>query len=161
MRNKRGGQVDSSDETTANTPNMQEFIRDTKSISPSSSPPPPPEMSFQTPRSDNFDLSTAKSKLTPVRGTTADIQSEFQEKSAIMRYLEDLSKPSTVPGEEPKSVQLIKAVTWFGVIALVLVEIFVSIKTGGAPPPGSAVNSAASFPTLDQLSYPSEGAINP
>ena len=139
---------------------MQEFSRDTKSIS-------PPEMSFQSPiRSDNFDVSvinSAKSKLTPVRGTTADIQSEFQEKSAIMRYLEDLSKPSTVPGEEPKSVQLIKAVTWFGVIALVLVEIFVSIKTGGAPPPGSTTtNSAASFPTLDQLSYPSDsGSMTP
>lgn len=117
----------------------------------------PPEMSFQGPTSDNFDLSSVKSKLTPVRGTTADIQSEYQEKNAVVRYLEDLTKPASKPGEEPKSVQLIKAVTWFGVIALVLVEIFVSIKTGGGPPPGSTANSAASFPTLDQLSYPSEG----
>lgn len=130
---------------------MQEFMRESKVI-------PPPVMSFQAPRYDNFDITAAKSKLAPVRGTTADIQSEFQEKNVVWRYLQDLSKPSTIPGEEPKSVQLIKAVTWFGVIALVLVEIFVSIKTGGGPPPGSTANSATSFPTLDQLSYPSDGS---
>ena len=72
--------------------------------------------------------------------------------------MEDLAKPDE-PGSEPKSVQLIKAVTWFGVIALVLVEIFVSIKTGGNPPStNSAVTDGATalpFPSLDQLSYPS------
>lgn len=36
-------------------------------------------------------------------------------------------------GQEPKAIQLIKSVTWFSVILLVLVEIIVSIKVGGMP----------------------------
>ena len=38
-----------------------------------------------------------------------------------------------VLGQEPKMIQLIKSVTWFSVIVLVLVEIVVSIKVGGMP----------------------------
>jgi hypothetical protein len=36
-------------------------------------------------------------------------------------------------GKEPKSVELMKSITWFAVIALVVVEIGVSVKVGGAP----------------------------
>ena len=69
---------------------------------------------------------------------------------AIERYLEELKAPTPV-GEEPKTVQLIKAITWFGVIALVLVEIFVSIKLGSTPPTGPP---ATPLPNLQELSYP-------
>jgi hypothetical protein len=68
--------------------------------------------------------------------------------------LEDLTKP-TPPGEEPKSIQLIKAITWFGVIALVLVEIFVSIKSGGSPSSTNQNIISPAPPSLQELSYPS------
>lgn len=65
-------------------------------------------------------------------------------------------------------MQLIKAITWFGVIALVLVEIFVSIKTGGSPamsgmlnPDGTSIPTDAVIPppSLQDLSYPGESSV--
>lgn len=46
--------------------------------------------------------------------------------------MEDFTAPTPI-GQEPKSVQTIKAITWFAVIVLVLIELFVSVKTGGMP----------------------------
>jgi hypothetical protein len=51
---------------------------------------------------------------------------------AVERFFEDLLAPTPV-GEEPKAVKAAKAVTWFAVIVLVVIEIGVSIKTGGMP----------------------------
>ena len=48
------------------------------------------------------------------------------------RYLEELLAP-TPAGQEPKSIVLIKSITWFAVIVLVLIEIVVSVKVGGMP----------------------------
>ena len=50
----------------------------------------------------------------------------------VQRYLDDLLAP-TPPGQEPKSIILIKSITWFAVIVLVLIELFVSVKVGGMP----------------------------
>ena len=65
----------------------------------------------------------------------------------IETLFEDLTKP-TPKGEEPIAVKYIKSITWFAVIALVLVEIFVSIKTGGGMP----TQPKAEIPSLDELS---------
>ena len=43
--------------------------------------------------------------------------------------MDELLAP-TPTGKEPKIILLAKNVTWFAVIVLVLIEIFVSIKTG-------------------------------
>ena len=36
-------------------------------------------------------------------------------------------------GKEPKIIQVLKTITWGSVLVLVLIEIFVSLKVGGAP----------------------------
>ena len=59
-------------------------------------------------------------------------RAEYQEKSGLQRNVEQLLAPTPV-GEEPKIVQLAKAVTWGAVILLVVLEIVVSVKVGGAP----------------------------
>lgn len=71
---------------------------------------------------------------------------------AVQRYLDELTQPA-VPGQEPKSVQVIKAITWFSIIALVVVEIVVSIKSGSSPP---TTVPATPFPSLQELSYPGQ-----
>jgi hypothetical protein len=45
---------------------------------------------------------------------------------------EDFLAPAK-PGEEPKSIQLVKSITWIAVLLLVATEIVVSIKVGGSP----------------------------
>jgi hypothetical protein len=65
----------------------------------------------------------------------------------FQRFIEDVTKP-TPKGEEPVSVKYIKSITWFAVIALVLVEIFVSIKTGGQ----MFTSTRTQIPSLDELS---------
>lgn len=73
-----------------------------------------------------------QSKLKPLSGTAKDKQMKYQEKNFIERNLEELFAP-TPAGQEPKVIQIAKTVTWGAVILLVLVEIGVSIKVGGAP----------------------------
>lgn len=81
-----------------------------------------------------FDISMNKddSKLPPLAGTLEERRAQFQEKSGLQRNVEQLLAPTPV-GEEPKIVQLAKAVTWGAVILLVVLEIVVSVKVGGAP----------------------------
>jgi len=84
------------------------------------------------------------SKLPPLQGTAGAKQLEASKKS----YIEELFEP-TPAGKEPKSVSLMKSVTWGAVIVLVLIEIFVSIKEGGAPFDFGKV----SLPTLPSLPW--------
>jgi hypothetical protein len=51
---------------------------------------------------------------------------------AFLRFLDDITKP-TPKGEEPTAIKYVKTVTWGAVLVLVLIEIFVSLKVGGAP----------------------------
>ena len=78
-----------------------------------------------------FDINTP-SQLAPLKSTAAEKQRKYEEKSAIQRQLEDLLAP-TPAGQDPKLAVLAKQVTWVAVIVLVLIEIFVSVKTGGMP----------------------------
>ena len=71
----------------------------------------------------------------------------------MLRYFDELSQPTPV-GKEPKTVELIKAVTWFSIIALVVVEIVVSIKSGSSPSASSVAPTP--FPSLQELSYPGQ-----
>jgi len=73
-----------------------------------------------------------ESKLAPLSGTARDAQRKYQEKNIIQRNFEELTAP-TAAGEEPKAIKLAKTVTWGAVIVLVLIEIVVSLKVGGAP----------------------------
>ena len=66
--------------------------------------------------------------------------------------MEELIEPTPV-GKEPKTVELIKAITWFSIIALVVVEIVVSIKSGTSPNPNTTLKP---FPSLQELSYPDQ-----
>lgn len=97
-------------------------------------------------------MDASSSKLSPLAGSIADKQEKFNEKSmsalplfhcicirpsrlkagAAQRYVDDLLAP-TAAGKEPKSVELMKSVTWFAVCVLVIIEIFVSVKVGGMP----------------------------
>ena len=54
------------------------------------------------------------------------------ELDAVERFIDEMTAP-TPPGQEPKSVSLVKSITWFAVIVLVLLEIVVSVKSGGLP----------------------------
>ena len=77
---------------------------------------------------------TAKpsSKLPPLTGSLEARQANFNEKSGVERALEEYLAP-TPAGKEPKFFQLMKTITWGAVILLVLTEIVVSLKVGGAP----------------------------
>ena len=77
-------------------------------------------------------LINTPSQLAPLKSTAAEKQRKYEEKSAIQRQLEDLLAP-TPAGQDPKLAVLAKQVTWVAVIVLVLIEIFVSVKTGGMP----------------------------
>lgn len=46
--------------------------------------------------------------------------------------MDDIFAPTPV-GQEPKSIQIAKTVTWIAVLILVATEIFVSVKVGGMP----------------------------
>lgn len=96
------------------------------------------------------DKGMVKSKLQPLAGTPEAMQQDYlQGKSGAERYLEELLAP-TPAGQEPKLVKLMKTITWGAVIVLVLLEIFVSIKVGGAPFDLSKVSLPA-LPSLPSL----------
>ena len=118
----------------ANQNYINEFnnLSSSSSSSSSSTPTPipnEPEISqiSQTPTAQSY-----QSKLKPLSGTVKDKQMKFQEKNIFERNLEEFFSPTPV-GQEPKLIQMAKTVTWGAVILLVLVEIVVSIKVGGAP----------------------------
>ena len=77
-------------------------------------------------------LKASPSKLPPLTGTLEARQANFNEKSGVERALEEYLAP-TPAGKEPKFFQLMKTVTWGAVVLLVLTEIVVSLKVGGAP----------------------------
>ena len=81
--------------------------------------------------SSSFDIN-APSQLAPLKSTAAEKQLKYEEKPQIQRKVEELLAP-TPAGQDPKLAVLAKQVTWVAVIILVLIEIFVSIKTGGMP----------------------------
>ena len=82
--------------------------------------------------SSTYDIGRDASKLPPLAGTLEERRAQFDEKSGLQRNVEQLLAPTPV-GQEPKIVQLAKAVTWGAVILLVVLEIVVSVKVGGAP----------------------------
>ena len=104
---------------------------------PNPQPNPPtskPISDFSVPSSSSsspFDINSS-SQLAPLKSTAREKQLEYQEKPAIQRQVEDLLAP-TPAGQDPKLAVLAKQVTWIAVIGLVLIEIFVSLKTGGMP----------------------------
>jgi hypothetical protein len=117
---------------------------------------------FQRPdiASPAFNLAKADSKLPPLSGSLEERQAAYNEKSGLQRSVEELLAP-TPSGKEPKIVGLAKTVTWGAVILLVLLEIVVSIKVGGAPfdfsnKSGAAVDgkaAPASMPDRSKLQY--------
>ena len=73
------------------------------------------------------------SKLDPLAGTSAAKKKAYDEESnGLERFVQKMTAP-TPKGQEPESVKLVKQITWVAVILLVLVEILVSVKVGGAP----------------------------
>ena len=81
----------------------------------------------------DVDISKEDSKLRPLTGTAQYKKQAYDdEMNPVARYFEELTAP-TPQGQEPKAVKLVKQITWVSVIGLVLIEIYVSIKTGGAP----------------------------
>ena len=105
--------------------NVEDFSSNAAITSPSSS------SSSSSPSSSSFDVN-APSQLAPLKSTAAEKQQNYEEKPAIQRKFEELFAP-TPAGQDPKLAVLAKQVTWAAVIVLVLIEIFVSIKTGGMP----------------------------
>jgi len=80
----------------------------------------------------NFAAGPRDSKLSPLKGTIDARIAEFENKSGLERAIAEYTAP-TPAGTEPKTVKLMKQVTWVAVILLVLTEIVVSVKVGGAP----------------------------
>lgn len=81
---------------------------------------------------NDFNTNEFKSKLQPIKGSREESILKANEKNVFERFIDDITTP-TPKGQEPKAIQYIKSITWFAVIVLVLVEIFVSLKVGGAP----------------------------
>ncbi len=100
--------------------------------------------SFNIENSVSNDIRSEISKLPPLQGTAGAKQLEASKKS----YIEELFEP-TPAGKEPKLVSLMKTVTWGAVLVLVVIEIFVSLKEGGAPFDIGKV----SLPTLPSLPW--------
>ena len=82
------------------------------------------------------DLSSVQksdSKLDPLAGTSAAKKKAYEEESNdFERFIKKMTAP-TPKGQEPEAVKLVKQITWGAVIVLVLIEIYVSVKVGGAP----------------------------
>lgn len=79
------------------------------------------------------DLQKADSKLQPLSGTAEAKKQAFEEGSnGFERFIDRMSAP-TPKGKEPEDVKLVKQITWGAVLVLVLIEIYVSVKVGGAP----------------------------
>ena len=118
----------------------------------------------------NLNLAKADSKLPPLSGSLEERQAAYNEKSGLQRGVEELLA-LTPTGKEPKIVGLAKTVTWGAVLLLVLLEIVVSVKVGGAPfdfsksslTSGSdGIESTATPPLPDKskLEYGYEGKSN-
>ena len=81
----------------------------------------------------NLDLQKTDSKLTPLSGTAEAKKQAFEEgTNGVERFLDRMTAP-TPKGKEPEAVKLMKQITWGAVIVCVLIEIYVSVKVGGAP----------------------------
>lgn len=72
------------------------------------------------------------SKLPPLTGTFQSKMAEYEKKSWFDKTVGEYTAP-TPAGEEPKLVKTMKSITWIAVLILVLTEIVVSLKVGGAP----------------------------
>jgi hypothetical protein len=81
---------------------------------------------------DLASLNSRDSKLSPLTGSNQAKIAEFENKSWFDRNIAEYTAP-TPTGQEPKLVKLAKNITWGAVLLLVLTEIFVSLKVGGAP----------------------------
>lgn len=80
----------------------------------------------------DFKALEKNSKLPPIKGTSREKQIEFDSKDPLQRIIDEYTAP-TPAGQEPKSVQLVKTITWGAVLLLVIAEIVVSVKVGGMP----------------------------
>ena len=112
-------------------PTDEEYARTltlSSSLSSSSSVPMPPPDFLASSRGG----ASYESKLKPLSGTAEAKRAAYEEKNAMVRYFEELTEP-TPAGQEPKVIKLAKTLTWGAVLVLVLIEIFVSVKVGGAP----------------------------
>jgi len=81
---------------------------------------------------DFASLNSRDSKLSPLTGSNQAKIAEFENKNWFDRNIAEYTAP-TPTGQEPKLVKLAKNITWGAVLLLVLTEIFVSLKVGGAP----------------------------
>ena len=81
---------------------------------------------------DLASLNSRDSKLSPLTGSNQAKIAEFENKSWFDRNIAEYTAP-TPTGQEPKLVKLAKNITWGAVLLLVLTEIVVSLKVGGAP----------------------------
>jgi hypothetical protein len=106
------------------------------------------------------DLSSVQktdSKLDPLAGTSAAKKKAYDEESnGLERFITKMTAP-TPKGQEPEAVKLVKQITWVSVIMLVLIEIYVSVKVGGAP----FDPSKATLPTLPDFKAFTGGAGPP
>jgi len=138
---------------TAPTRTASGFESESSSMPTSSTTPSLASSSTDNPFSSLFTESSRdsnyQSKLRPLSGTVKEANEKYLEKNFIERNLEEFLAPTPI-GDEPKLVKLAKTVTWGAVILLVLVEIFVSLKVGGAP----FDFGKASLPSLPPLPMP-------
>ena len=98
------------------------------------------------------------SKLPPLAGTLEERRAQYEEKSGLQRNVEQLLAPTPV-GQEPKIVQFAKAVTWGAVILLVVLEIVVSIKVGGAPFDFSKISNGGTPTTENERPLPDKSKL--
>jgi len=77
-------------------------------------------------------LNSRSSKLTPLTGTIQSKVAEYESKNWLERTVGEYAAPTPV-GQEPKLFKTMKTITWGAVLLLVLTEIVVSLKVGGAP----------------------------
>jgi hypothetical protein len=106
---------------------------------------------------DLTSLQKSDSRLDPLAGTASAKKKAYgEEASGVERWMEKMTAP-TPKGQEPEAVKLVKQITWGAVIVLVLVEIFVSVKVGGAP----FDPSKASLPSLPNFKMFTGGAGPP
>lgn len=103
------------------------------------------------------DLQKTDSKLQPLSGTAEAKKQAFEkEANGIERFIDRITAP-TPKGQEPEAVKLVKQITWGAVIVLVLIEIYVSVKVGGAPFDADKI-SVPSLPSLPNFKIFTGGA---
>jgi len=121
-----------------------------------------PSSSISSSSSSSSYSSLPTSRLPPLVGTAEAMQQEYLGgKSGLEKSLEELFAP-TPAGQEPKLAKLAKQVTWVAVLVLVMIEIVVSVKTGGMPFDMGKV-SLPSLPSLPFLtpSVPAPAQVQP